>query len=120
MDLNLVLLLGRLAAPPEHRVFDSGSHLLRLLLTVNSEHPRRRVDIVPVTLWDPPADLCEGGLQAGDRLWAAGSVQRRFWDATEGRRSRLEVVASHVVLRDEEDLPDEVNVDGSTVGSPRP
>ncbi len=116
MDLNLVLLLGRLTAPPEHRVFDSGSHLLRLLLAVKSEHPHRRLDVVPVTLWNPPAEYCDGGLRPGDRLWAAGAVQRRFWDGAQGRRSRLEVVASQVLVRDD-DEPGTEFVEERTVGS---
>ena len=33
-------------------------------------------------------------------MWVAGSVQRRFWGGSEGRRSRLEVVASQVCLRE--------------------
>jgi single-stranded DNA-binding protein len=96
MDINLVVLAGRLATQPEHRVFESGAHLLRLLITVRSDEPRRRVDVVPVTLWDPPEAPSVGGLAAGDRLWVTGSLQRRFWEAPEGRRSRLEIVAHQV------------------------
>lgn len=98
MDLNLVVLCGRLAAPAEIRAFDSGSRLARYLITVRSEEPRR-VDVVPVTLWDPPDDLAEAEPAPGRAVWVAGSVQRRFWSGAEGRRSRLEVVADQVCLR---------------------
>ena len=100
MDLNLVVLAGRLAAPPEVRQFTSGSRLLRYLLTVRSEDPRR-VDVLPVTLWDPPDDLVDAEPDPGRRVWVAGAVQRRFWSGAEGRRSRLEVVADQVCLRPE-------------------
>ena len=100
MDLNLVVLAGRLAAPPEIRQFESGAHLVRYLLTVRSEEPTRRVDVVPVTMWDPSDELLEADPQPGTRLWVAGSVQRRFWSESEGRRSRLEVVADQVCPRD--------------------
>ena len=99
MDMNLVVLAGSISAPPEHRVFESGAKLLRLLITVRADEPRRRVDVVPVTLWDPPAELDQASL--GRRVWVAGSVQRRFW--SEGRKSRLEVVAQQVTLRPDED-----------------
>jgi hypothetical protein len=33
-----------------------------------------------------------------------GSVQRRFWEAPDGRRSRLEVVAEQVNVKDVADL----------------
>ena len=103
MDLNLVVLAGRLAAPPEIRQFESGSRLVRYLVTTRSEEPTRRVDVVPVTLWDPPDDLIDAEPLPGARLWIAGSVQRRFWSATEGRRSRLEVVADQVCPRENSD-----------------
>jgi len=98
MDLNLVVLFGRLAAVPELRVFESGVRLLRFLVTVRSDAPRSRVDVVPVTLWDPPDHL--ESLPSGSRVWISGAVQRRFWDGNEGRRSRLEVVASQVTPRE--------------------
>jgi single-stranded DNA-binding protein len=107
MELNLVVLSGRLAADPEVRVFDSGSTLLRLLVTVRATEPRRRVDVIPVTVWNPEDELLGEDLDVGQRVWVAGSVQRRFWSASEGRRSRLEVVAHEVSLRDDLDLAEE-------------
>jgi single-stranded DNA-binding protein len=104
MDLNLIVLCGRLAVEPELKEFDSGSCLVRLLVTVRSDEPKRRVDVVPVTLWDPPQDLLEDMPGKGRRIWVCGSVQRRFWESPEGRRSRLEVVAEQVHLKDVEDL----------------
>jgi single-strand DNA-binding protein len=103
MDLNLVVVSGRLAAPPEIRQFESGARLARFLVTVRSEEPRRRVDVLPVTLWDPADELVARVPQPGTRVWAAGSVQRRFWSASDGRRSRIELVADQVCLRDDED-----------------
>ena len=96
MDMNAVVLLGKLAAPPELREFESGSRLARVLITVRSETPRRRVDVVPVTLWDPAPDHELLSAVVGDSLFAVGTVQRRFWTAPEGRKSQLEVVAMHI------------------------
>ncbi|MGZ5384495.1 MAG: single-stranded DNA-binding protein [Acidimicrobiia bacterium] len=99
MDFNLVVLSGRLAAPPEVRVFESGVCLVRYLLTVRTDEPRRRVDVVPVTLWDPPEDDLAPEPEVGQRVWVVGTVQRRFWSASAGRRSRLEIVAEHVSVK---------------------
>ncbi|MEA2002757.1 MAG: single-stranded DNA-binding protein [Actinomycetota bacterium] len=112
MDLNLVVLLGKLAAPAELREFESGSRLLRSLITVRSDGPRRRVDVVPVTLWDPPPDHELLSAAVGENVWATGSVQRRFWSAAEGRRSRLEIVAHHVQIYS----PDQYDVVGGLAG----
>lgn len=104
MDLNLIVIAGRVAAQPEFRSFESGSSLMRLLITVRSSAPRRRVDVIPVSVWDPDDELTDGTITVGTGLWVAGSVQRRFWSATDGRRSRLEVVAHEVSIRSEEEM----------------
>jgi single-strand DNA-binding protein len=104
MDLNLVVLCGRVAVEPELKTFESGTRLIRLLVTVRSDEPRRRVDVVPVTVWDPPDELVDELPEKGRRVWVCGSVQRRFWEAPDGRRSRLEVVAEQVNLKDVEEL----------------
>lgn len=96
MEVNLVVLSGTTAAPAEHRVFDSGAELARLLVTVRSESPSRRVDVIPMTVWDPSPDLLTATADRGVRVWVAGAVQRRFWDSDGSRKSRLEVVAHHV------------------------
>jgi single-stranded DNA-binding protein len=104
MDLSLVVLCGRLAVEPELKTFGSGSRLIRLLVTIRSDWPKRRVDVVPVTLWDPPDDLLDELPLKGQRVWVCGSVQRRFWEAPDGRRSRLEVVAEQVNVKDVAEL----------------
>ncbi len=65
---------------------------------MRSEEPHRRLDVLPVTLWQPSDDIIHDEPEPGGRLWVTGSVQRRFWSADEGRRSRIEVVAEHVAL----------------------
>lgn len=104
MDLNLVVLSGRLATDAELRVFDSGTRLIRYLVVVRVDHPRRRTDVIPVTLWDPTDDhVGETGLK-GDRIWVCGAVQRRYWESPDGRRSRVEVIAEQVSFREDEEL----------------
>lgn len=102
MDLNLVVLCGRLASPGELRKFESGTRLLRLLISLRTEEPTHRVDVVPVTLWDPEEDLVEAVKKRGIRIWAVGAVQRRFWEGSDGRSSRLEIVALQVTVHEPE------------------
>ncbi len=104
MDLNLMVLCGQLATNAELRVFDSGTRLIRYLVTVRADHPRRRTDVIPVTLWDPPDDLVDEPGEKGDRIWTCGSVQKRFWESPDGRTSRIEVVAEQVNFEDIDEL----------------
>lgn len=96
MDLNVLMLSGRLAVAPEIRLHDSGAVCARLLIATRRESPTRRVDVLPVSCWDPADDLLQAG--AGRRLWVTGSLQRRFRDSDVGRRSRLEVLADDLTL----------------------
>lgn len=87
-DVNYVLLGGRLATDSEVKHFESGAVLTRLLVTCRQENPRRRVDVVPVTVWDQAHEI-----ERGTRVQVTGSLQRRFWESPDGRRSRMELVA---------------------------
>jgi len=97
-DLNLVVVRGRLAAPPEVRPADPGPPTLRLLVVVRAEVPAPRIDVLPVVVADPPPDLSAAG--AGSPVWVVGSAQRRFVDGPDGARSRIEVVADEVRVGD--------------------
>jgi single-strand DNA-binding protein len=107
MDLNMVVLNGRLAAPPEHRVLESGSRMARLLVAVRSEEPHSRLDILPVVWWEPEEEFVAAPPDVGSRVWITGSIQRRYWESADGRRSKIEVVAVHVAaLSDEYHTPE--------------
>lgn len=109
MDLNLAVLAGRLTATPDLRVLDSGARLLRLLVAVRSEEPQKRLDVVPVVWWEPDDETLANPPTPGERLWITGSIQRRFWDAPDGRHSRIEIVAQHVTVCREESVVEAVN-----------
>lgn len=100
MDLNLVVLAGRLAAPPDLRHLESGKTVVRYLVTVRSDKPSR-VDVLPVAMQsDGEPDALPLG-DPGTRIFVAGWVRRRFWDPPGAGRSRLEIVARHVELRED-------------------
>jgi len=97
MDVNTVEVRGRLVAPPELRVSDTGSHTIRVLVATRSEEPSR-IDVVPATLVDPP---CGDPLpRTGDRVVVEGRLQRRFRDHPDGRRSGIEVIAQRIGLEE--------------------
>lgn len=104
MDLNLTVLCGRLATDGTVQEFDSGGASVRYLVTTRVDHPRKRTDVIPVVLWDPPLEqLFFPGLK-GERVWVCGAVQRRFKDSWDGRGSQIEVVAEQVKIGDLEEF----------------
>lgn len=92
---NDVAISGHLAASPELKTFDSGSRMIRFLVTIQQEHPRR-VDVIPVSIWDPTNEMWENPGEKGDQFHCTGTAQRRFWESPDGRRSRVEIVADTI------------------------
>jgi single-stranded DNA-binding protein len=91
--MNKVMLEGRLAAPAEVRVYESGTQGTRFLLTVKSEDPKR-VDVLPIVAFDAPDGFADTA--PGTTLKVVGSIRRRFSESVGGRRSRLEIYAEEV------------------------
>ena len=107
MDVNELVISGRLAAAPDYRVLESGSTMARLLVAVRSEEPHSRLDVLPVVWWEPQGYFVAAPPGVGSRVSIAGSVQRRYWESADGRRSKIEVVAAHVSVIDEDrQMPD--------------
>jgi len=98
MDNNAVALRGRLAADAELRVFESGRRLIKFLVVAQVDYPVRRVDIVPVTLWDPSDELADDPGEMGRPISVCGSVRRRFWETGDAGEIRVEVAADKVVF----------------------
>lgn len=101
MDYNIVVLSGHIASHP--RIDWPGDvERISYLVTVKLETPKRRVDVLPVTLWEPdPDDPLLRTATTGDRVHVVGQLQRRFYSDFNERRSTLEVIASAVVVRKE-------------------
>lgn len=89
LDLNLVVLRGRLAAPPE----DVPGGGTRLLVAVGTDEPKR-VDVLPVLVAEADNTIAEA--EQGDQVWVVGSVRRRFVEGSWGPRSLVEVAAEEV------------------------
>ena len=90
--------LGR---PTRSDAVESGGSLVRYLVTVRSDEPRRHVDVLPVTHWNRGPGLLESPHEPGHRLMIAGNLQQRFWDGQADRRTQLEIVAHSIDLRPE-------------------
>ena len=93
---NRVTLRGTLSRDPEVRSFDSGSTLTTFL--VKAPDHEGRPTTIPVSAWDDAAGGLEGAA-AGAFVEVAGVVRTRFWAGPDGKRSRVEVVASATRLR---------------------
>jgi hypothetical protein len=97
-DLNVVELVGRVATAPDVILDAPGARRLRVLVTTRSNHPRKRIDVIPVVFWDPCDDLVDGRLVSGTRVEVRGCLQRHVSETPEWSRSRLGVVGSSLIV----------------------
>lgn len=100
---NEVLLVGRLAAPPEQRELPSGDPLVTWRLVVHRPPGGSRtrkapegtrevtVDALDCVAWMPALQRAAGRWQPGDVIAVEGALRRRFWRGGGGLGSRYEV-----------------------------
>ncbi|HEX2192274.1 MAG TPA: single-stranded DNA-binding protein [Acidimicrobiales bacterium] len=91
--INLVVLVGRLARPPEQRELPSGDRLVAYEVTV--ARPGARAESVPVVWMEAPAAAADHDVD--EVVLVVGRVRRRFFRAGGATQSRTEVVADTVV-----------------------
>lgn len=88
--MNVVYLQGRLSSEPVIRELASGSQLLSLEVTTDTESGAASV---PVAWFDPPS---VPEWTVGTEVAVRGVVKRRFFRGAGGTQSRTEVVAQDV------------------------
>ena len=97
--MNHVSLIGNLTRDPELRTTPAGTSVSDLRLAIN--RPKKNgedqgADYVDVTTFGPVADSCARYLTKGRQIAVDGRLRHSEWDSDNGKRQRLEVVASQI------------------------
>ncbi len=105
MDLNKVMLIGRLTAEPEMRTTPSGQQVCTLRIATNrvwtdkQGQKQRDAEYHSVVLWARLAEIASQYLKKGDMTFIEGRIQTRSWqDATGQKKYRTEVIAERLQL----------------------
>jgi single-strand DNA-binding protein len=103
MNLNKVLLIGRLTADPDIRVIPSGQSVATFGLATNRQWTDRDgkkqegVEFHNIVVWGRQAETTSQFLKKGSLAYIEGRLQTRSWDAKDGQKRRTtEVVAERV------------------------
>lgn len=128
MDINKVILVGRLVRDPEIRTTPDGIVLARLRIAVNRRPNREgeaQASFIDVVAWRKLAELCHQMLKKGSRIVVDGSLRQYTWQGQDGKtNSRLEVEAQNIQFLDKptrQDLEESSSEDThikSSAGSP--
>ena len=106
LNLNKVVLAGRITADPELKQTTSGVSVLSFTVAVNrnytskaSEQGERQADFINVVAWRNTAEFISKYFRKGSAICVTGSIQTRSWQDQQGqRRYATEVVADEAMF----------------------
>lgn len=103
--LNVVVLIGRLAADPEPRYTVDGTAVTNFRIAVQrpftNREGEREADFLDVVCWRRLAETVAQNLRKGRLVAVHGRVQTRSWETQDGdRRWKTEIVAEDVRFLD--------------------
>ncbi len=103
MDLNKVLLVGRLARDVELLVTPNGNSVASFAIATNrvwtdkSGQKQEEADFHNIVVWGRQAELCNQYLSKGSTVLIEGRLRTRSWDAPTGEKKyRTEVISERV------------------------
>lgn len=108
MDLNKVMIIGRLTRDPELRTTPNGANVCQLGLATNYVYTNQQsgqkveqVEYHNVVMWRKLAEIANQYLKKGQRVYIEGRLVTRSWDAQDGtKRSKTEIVADNMIMLD--------------------
>jgi single-strand DNA-binding protein len=108
MDLNKVMIIGRLTRDPELRSTPSGANVCQIGLATNYVYTNQQtgqkveqVEYHNISLWRGLADVAAKYLKKGQRVYIEGRLQTRQWDAPDGtKKSRTDIVGDNMIMLD--------------------
>ena len=93
LNLNKVVLAGRMTADPELKQTPSGVSVLSFTIAVNrsyvsknSEQGERQADFINVVAWRNTAEFISKYFRKGSAICVSGSIQTRSWQDQQGQR----------------------------------
>ena len=129
MNLNKVILGGRLTADPEIKKTGSGVAVTSFTIAVDRKHSKdseKKADFITIVAWRQTAEFICKYFTKGSAIIICGELQTRSWKDADGKnRYATEVVASEVSFTESkknsetnsapaEEIPTQGNVGGYT------
>ena len=107
LNLNKVILAGRLTQEPELKQTPSGISVVRVNLAVNrrrarsTEQNEQQTDFITLVIWRQTAEFVSKYFKKGSALCVTGSIQTRKWTDQQGQnRYATEVVVDDAMFVD--------------------
>lgn len=105
MDLNKVMLIGRLTRDPESKTTPQGITVASFGLATNrvwkdqQGNQQDKTEFHNVVAWRKLAEICAQYLKKGRQVYIEGHLQTRTWEGQDGKKNyRTEVVADNMIM----------------------
>lgn len=106
MDLNKVMVIGRLTRDPELRTTPSGINVCQIGVATSYVYTNQQTgqkveqtEFHNVVLWRKLGEIANQYLKKGAQVFIEGRLQTRSWDGKEGgKRYRTEIVADNMIM----------------------
>ena len=94
LNINKVILGGRLTADPELKTTPNGVFVTSFTLAVDRRLADKKTDFITVIAWRQTAEFITKYFRKGSALCIVGNIQTRSWSAQDGsKRYATEVIA---------------------------
>lgn len=108
MDLNKVMIIGRLTRDPEMRTTPQGVSVCQMGVATSFVYTNQatgqkveQTEFHNVVLWRKLGEIAGQYLKKGRRVYIEGRLQTRSWDGQDGqKRYRTEIVADNMIMLD--------------------
>ena len=104
LNLNKVVLCGRLTATPELKQTTSGVSVCSFTLAVNRKFAKegdQKADFISVVAWRQTAEFITKYFDKGNSICITGSIQTRSWKDSKGEnRYATDIVADEAMFVD--------------------
>jgi single-strand DNA-binding protein len=108
MDLNKVMIIGRLTRDPEMKTIPSGANVTQIGLATNYVYTNQQtgqkveqVEYHNITLWRKLAEIANQYLKKGQRVYIEGRLQTRSWEGQDGKKNyKTEIIADNMIMLD--------------------
>ncbi len=105
MDLNKVMLIGRLTQDPEVRTIPSGQSVAQFTVATNrvwrneNGEQKEQVEYNNVVAWRKLAEIVGQYLTKGRQVYIEGRLQTRSWEDQNGiKKYRTEIIAENMIM----------------------
>lgn len=126
LNLNKVILGGRVASEPEQKQTPSGVSVVTYSMAVGrrfvTEGQERETDFFRVTAWQSTADFIARYFHKGDAICITGRIQNRSWTDQSGQKHYItEIVAEEAnFVENKRDRPEGQAPASGTAAMPLP